>query len=121
MKIVNAKIFAFKYWLIKKLNASLENDKKAIKEGATITFKDYCKIQVVECTKKSYTKEAQEKIDKFAEENHLEKVETKYTRIDIDKIPIDIENDVNEMLEIIENNSNDRVATRVASAVAKHK
>ena len=46
MKTVNAKIFALKYKLIKMLNASLEKDKKAIKEGAAITRKDYCKIYI---------------------------------------------------------------------------
>lgn len=120
MKTVNAKIFAIKYKLAKMLNASLEKDKNAIKEGAKITFENYCKIQIVECTKKSYTKEQQEIIDKFAKENGLEKQETKYIRIDIDKIPTEVDDKVNEIINTLEND-NDKVITKVANTVANIK
>ena len=120
MKTVNAKIFAIKYKLAKMLNASLEKDKNAIKEGAKITFENYCKIQIVECTKKSYTKEAQEIIDKFAKENGLEKQETKYIRIDIDKIPTEVDDKVNEIINTLEND-NDKDIKRIASKVANIK
>ena len=120
MKTVNAKIFAIKYKLAKMLNASLEKDKNAIKEGAKITRNNYCKIQIVECTKKSYTKEAQEIIDKFEKENGLEKQETKNIRIDIDKIPTEVDDKVNEIINTLEND-NDKVITKVASAVANIK
>lgn len=120
MKTVNAKIFAIKYKLAKMLNASLEKDKNAIKEGAKITRNNYCKIQIVECTKKSYTKEAQEIIDKFAKENGLEKQETKYIRIDIDKIPTEVDDKVNEIINTLEND-NDKVITKVANTVANIK
>ena len=66
MKTVNAKWLAFKYKLAKKLNASIENDKNAIKEGAKITFEDYCKIQKVECSRKSYSKEIQQELEKLS-------------------------------------------------------
>ena len=120
MKTVNAKIFAIKYKLAKMLNASLEKDKNAIKEGAKITQKDYCKIQIVECTRKTYTKEAQEMIDKFAKENGLEKQETKYIRIDIDNISTEVDNKVNEIFTTLEND-NDKIIKRVASKVANTK
>lgn len=120
MKTVNAKIFAIKYKLAKMLNASLEKDKNAIKEGAKITRNDYCKIQIVECTKKSYTKEAQEIIDKFAKEKGFEKQETKYIRIDIDKIPTEVDDKVNEIINTLEND-NDKDIKRVASKVANIK
>lgn len=119
MKNVNAKIFAFKYALLKRLNASIEKDKNAMKEGAKITFENYCKIQLVECTKKTYTKEQQAILDKYAEENGIKKQETKYTRIDIDNIPNEIDERVNKMLETLENNDNDKIITKAASAVAK--
>lgn len=119
MKNVNAKIFAFKYALLKRLNASIEKDKNAIKEGSKITFENYCKIQLVECTKKSWSKEAQAIADKHLTELGFEKQETKYTRIDIDNIPTEIDERVNKMLETLENNDNDKIITKAASAVAK--
>lgn len=117
MKTINAKLFALKYKLLKVLTNSLEKDKNAIKEGATITRKDYCKIQLVNCTKKSYSKEDQEKLDKFAQENGIEKQETTYIRIDIDEIPTEIDDKVNEILTTLED-SNDKDIKRVASKVA---
>lgn len=120
MKTVNAKIFALKYKLVKKLNASLEKDKNALKEGATISRKDYCKIQLIECTKKTYTKEQQQVLDKYAEEKGFEKQETKYIRIDIDNIPTEIDNKVDEILNTLEE-SNDKIIKRAASKVASVK
>lgn len=120
MKTVNAKIFAIKYKLAKILNASLEKDINAIKEGAKITFEDYCKIQIIECTKKSYTKEQQEEIEKFAQEKGFVKQETKYIRIDIDNIPTEIDNKVEQIFTTLEND-NDKVIKRVANKVANIK
>ena len=120
MKIVNAKLFALKYKLLKKLNASLEKDKNAIKENAKITFDKYAKIQLVECTKRSYSKEDQEKLDKFAQENGIVKQETKYLRIDIDNIATEIDEKVDEILEYLED-SNDKDIKRVASKMANTK
>ena len=69
MAKVNAKILALKYKLEKALQKSIEKDKEAIKNGAEITFKDYCKIQVVECTRATYSKEDQAKLDEYAKNN----------------------------------------------------
>ena len=116
MKTVNAKIFALKYRLLKVLTNSLEKDKTAIKEGATITFKDYCKIQVVECQRASYSKEAQAILDEYAKSQGIEKQTTTYTRIDIDKVPNEIDEKVNDILQTLED-SNDKDIKRVASKV----
>ena len=117
MQKVNAKIFALKYKLIKVLTASIEKDKKAIKEGADITFKDYAKIQVVECTRTSYSKEDQAKLDEYATKMCIAKQVTHYTRIDIDNIPQEVDDKVNEILE----DSNDKVIAKVASKVSNIK
>ena len=90
MAKVNAKIFALKYKLMKKLETSLNKDKELIKEGAEITFKNYCKIQIVE---------------------------THYKRIDIDNIPIEIDQKVNDIFNTLED-SQDKDIKRVASKVA---
>lgn len=120
MKIVNAKLFALKYKLLKKLNASLEKDKEAIKEGAKITFENYAKIQLVECTRKTYSKEIQEKLEEYAKSKGYEKQETKYLRIDIDGIPGEIDTKVDEILATLED-SNDKMIKKVASKVANKK
>ena len=120
MKIVNAKLFALKYKLLKKLNASLEKDKEAIKENAKITFDKYAKIQIVECTKKSYSKEDQEKLEEYAKSKGYEKQETKYLRIDIDNIPEEVDTKVDEILTMLED-SNDKMIKKVASKVANRK
>ena len=117
MKKVNAKIFALKYKLMKKLETSLDNDKELIKNGAEITFKNYCKIQVVECTKASYSKEDQKKLDEYAKANLINKQITHYKRIDIDNIPIEIDQKVNDIFNTLED-SQDKDIKRVASKVA---
>lgn len=117
MKKVNAKIFTLKYKLLKRLETSLNKDKELIKNGAEITFKDYCKIQVVECTKASYSKEAQAKLDAYAKANLISKQITHYKRIDIDNVPIEVDNKVDEVFNILED-TQDKDIKRVASKVA---
>ena len=117
MKTINAKLFALKYKLLKKLNASLEKDKEAIKEGAKITIENYAKIQLVECTKKSYSKEVQQELEEYAKSKGYEKQETKYLRIDIDNIPEEVDEKVDEILATLED-SNDKMIKKVASKVA---
>ena len=117
MKKVNAKIFALKYKLMKKLETSLDNDKELIKNGAEITFKNYCKIQIVECTKASYSKEDQKKLDEYAKANLISKQITHYKRIDIDNIPIEIDQKVDNIFNTLED-SQDKDIKRVASKVA---
>lgn len=114
MKKVNAKIFALKYKLLKRLTDSLNNDKELIKNGAEITFKDYCKLQVVDCTKASYSKENQKKLDEWAEKNCITKQITHYKRIDIDNIPVEVDNQIDEIFNILEN-THDKEIKRVAS------
>lgn len=120
MKKVNAKIFALKYKLMKKLDTSLNKDKELIKEGAEITFKNYCKIQIVECTKASYSKEDQKKLDEYAKANLISKQITHYKRIDIDDIPVEVDNQVDEIFNTLENSQN-KIIQKVASKVANKK
>lgn len=117
MKKVNAKWFAFKYKLLKRIETSLNNDKELIKNGAEITFKNYCKLQVVECTKASYSKEAQAKLDAYAKANLITKQITHYKRIDIDNVPVEVDNKVDEIFNILEN-TQDKDIKRVASKIA---
>lgn len=116
-KTVNAKLFALKHKLYKLLDKSLEKDKNAIKEGAKITYNDYCKIQLVDCIRTSYSKEDQAKLDEYASKMLISKQVTHYTRIDIDDIPQEVDDKVNEILSTLEE-SNDRVVARVANKVA---
>lgn len=117
MAKVNAKLFALKYKLLKKLETSLNKDKELIKEGAEITFKNYCKIQIVECTKASYSKEDQKKLDEYAKANLISKQITHFKRIDIDNIPIEVDSQVDEIFNTLENSQN-KTIQKVASKVA---
>jgi hypothetical protein len=118
MQKVNAKIFALKYKLLKVLTNSIEKDKNAIKEGAEITYKDYAKIKLVDCVRTSYSKEDQKKLDEYASKMLISKQVTHYTRIDIDNIPTEVDDKVNEILDTLENN-NDKVIAKAASKVAR--
>ena len=120
MQKVNAKIFALKYKLLKVLTNSIEKDKKALKDGAEITYKDYCDIKLVECTRTSYSKEDQAKLDEYAAKNLISKQVTHYTRIDIDNVPQEVDTKVDEIFNTLED-SNDKVIARVASKVASTK
>lgn len=119
-KTVNAKCFALKYKLMKRLETSLNKDKELIKSGAKITFNDYCKIQLVDCTRTSYSKEDQAKLDEYASKMLISKQVTHYTRIDIDNIPQEVDDKVNEILITLEDN-NDKDIKRVASKMANKK
>ena len=117
MKKVNAKIFALKYKLLKRLTDSLNKDKDLIKEGAEITFKNYCDIKMVDCTKTSYSKEDQKKLDEYAKANLISKQITHYKRIDIDNVPIEIDQKVDDIFNVLEN-TQDKDIKRVASKIA---
>lgn len=121
MKTVNAKIFAIKYKLLKKLTDSLNKDKDLIKDGAKITFNDYCKIQVVDCTKASYSKDDQAKLDEYAQKNLISKQITHYKRIDIDNIPIEVDEKVDNIFNTIEQETNDKETKKVASKLQNTK
>ena len=116
MAKVNAKILALKYKLEKALQKSIEKDKEAIKNGAEITFKDYCKIQIIECQRADYDKEDKAKLDKLAMENGIAKKITHYKRIDIDEIPTEVDDKVEDVFNALED-SNDKVIARVANSV----
>lgn len=121
-KSVNAKIFALKYKLVKVLNASLEKDKTALKEGAKIAFNNYCKIQIVECSKSTLDKsKVQNLCDKYGVDISTLLNTTNYKRIDIDNVPTEVDDKVNEVLNTLENDSNDKNIKRVASVVANIK
>ena len=121
MKTVNAKIFALKYKLLKKLTDNLNKDKDLIKDGAKITFNDYCKIQVVDCTKASYSKDDQAKLDEYAQKNLISKQITHYKRIDIDNIPIEVDEKVDNIFNTLEQETNDKETKKVASKLQNTK
>ena len=114
MKNVNVRLYAILYKLDKIITEKLNEMKKAISNNANLTFEKYAKIQVVNCTRKSWSKEAQALADKYLTELGFEKQETNYTRIDIDNINEDIDNTVNNIINVLMN-SNDNTIKRVAS------
>lgn len=118
MKTVNALLYAVKYLLEKKLSASIKKDNEAIKNGAEITFSKYANIHVVECTRKEFSKEDKEVLEKYAEKKGITKQETKYLRVDVDNIDPQVDDKVNEILGELED-SNDKTTRRVASKVVR--
>lgn len=115
MARVNAKILALKYKLFKRLKDSLEKDKDAIKSGAEITFKDYCKIQVIDC-EKSTLDEA--KVQVLCNEYGIDiatlKKTTHYKRLDIKNVPTEVDNKVQDIFNTLED-SNDKVIAKTAN------
>ena len=115
MTKVNAKILALKYKLFKRLKDSLEKDKDAIKSGAEITFKDYCKIQVVDCEKSTLD---ETKVQVLCNEYGIDiatlKKTTHYKRLDIKNVPTEIDNKVQDIFNTLED-SNDKVIAKTAN------
>lgn len=115
MARVNAKILALKYKLFKRLKDSLEKDKDAIKSGAEITFKDYCKIDIVDC-KKSTLDET--KVQVLCNEYGIDiatlKKTTHYKRLDIKNVPTEVDNKVQDIFNTLED-SNDKVIAKTAN------
>ena len=71
-----------------KVQKNWVKDKKALKEGATITRKDYCKIQLVNCTKSTLDKaKVLELCNKYGVDIATLENTTEYIRIDIDNVP----------------------------------
>jgi hypothetical protein len=117
-KSVNVLVYAIKYTLKKMLDKSLTEDNEAIKNGAKLTFEKYAKIKQVECTRKDYTTEAKAKIEEFAKANNLQKVETKYIRIEVDNIDNTAIETAKEVFNTLENSDNKNIA-KVASKIAR--
>ena len=115
MARVNAKILALKYKLFKRLKDSLEKDKDAIKNGAEITFKDYCKIQVVDCEKSTLDEtKVQALCNKYGIDITTLKKTTHYKRLDIKNVPTEVDNKVRDIFNTLED-SNDKVIAKVAN------
>ena len=115
MTKVNAKVFALKHTLFKMLKDSLENDKDAIKNGAEIACKDYCKIQVVGC-EKSVLDET--KVQALCNEYGIDiatlKKTTHYKRLDIKNVPTEVNDKVEDIFNMLKD-SNDKVITKTAN------
>ena len=115
MAKVNAKVFALKHTLFKMLKDSLENDKDAIKNGAEITPKDYCKIQVVDCEKPMLD---EAKVQALCNEYGIDiatlKKTTHYKRVDVKNVPTKINDKVKDIFNMLED-SNDKVISKVAN------
>ena len=112
---VNAKILALKYKLEKALQKSIEKDKDAIKSGAEITFKDYCKIQVVDCEKSTLD---ETKVQVLCNEYGIDittlKKTTHYKRLDIKNVPTEVNDKVEDIFNMLKD-SNDKVITKTAN------
>ena len=120
MKKVNVKLFAILYRLDKLITKKLDEMKKDIIAGAETTYSHYADIKVVDCTRASYSKEDQMKLDEYAAKNCIAKQVTHYKRIDIDKIVVEVDMITDEIITTLEN-SNDKTVKRVASKVADNK
>lgn len=121
MVTVNAKLFALKHMLLKTLEKSLNKDKDLIKSGATITYNDYCKIQTIDCSKTTLDRsKVLEICDKYGIDIATLEKTTTYQRLDIDNVPTEITNKVEDIFSILED-TNDKLIARVASKVATTK
>ena len=118
MSKINAKILALKHELFKRLKDSLEKDKEAIKNGVEITFKDYCKIDIVDC-KKSTLDEA--KVQTLCNEYGIDiatlKKTTHYKRLDIKNVPTEVNDKVEDIFNMLQD-SNDKIITKTANIIA---
>ena len=118
MAKVNAKILALKYKLEKALQKSIEKDKDAIKSGAEITFKDYCKIQVVDCEKSTLD---ETKVQVLCNEYGIDiatlKKTTHYKRLDIKNVPTEVNDKVEDIFNMLKD-SNDKIITKTANIMA---
>jgi hypothetical protein len=119
MKVVNLKLFALKYRLVKILNESLEADKKAIKEGTEIWNKNYCDIRSVPIEKSALDREkVQELCDKYGIDIKTLEKTTTFSRLDVKNIPAEVDNKIDEILEIVKTISDDSNVKRVANGLA---
>lgn len=116
MKTVNVKLFAIIYTLAKILNRKLDEMKKAIVEGAELTFKNYAEVKIVKCSRKSWSKEAQKVADEYLTKLGYKKEETEYTRVEIDHLDPRVEATAEDVIATLED-SNDNAIKRVASKI----
>ena len=117
-KSVNIKLFATVYKLNKKLDALLTAMKKDIVAGANQTYASFAEVKVVECTKRSWSKEAQALADEYLTSLGYEKQETKYNRVDIDNINEVADAEVDAIINTLEA-SNDKLIARVAAGTKR--
>ena len=115
MARVNAKILTLKHELFKRLKDSLEKDKEAIKNGAEITFKDYCKIDIVDCKKSTLDEtKVQALCNEYGIDIETLKKTTHYKRLDIKNVPTEVNDKVEDIFNMLQD-SNDKVITKTAS------
>lgn len=118
---INVYLYAIKYKLHKILEASLEKDKEALKNGIVkLTNPQYATIKVVEYTRSAYNKADQAILDKYAEENGIVKETKTYKRVEIDNIDPKVDNIVSGIITTLEDSDN-KIAKRVATKIATKK
>lgn len=120
MKKVNVKLYATIDKLVKQLTKIQNEMKQDLINGAEKSFENYANIKVVECTRKSWSKEVQQELDEYAKSKGYEKVETQYKRVDIDNVNEEVNNTIEEVVNMLDN-SNNKLVTKVASKVANVK
>lgn len=100
----------------KKINT--EENKTAIRNGdATYKFADYCNITLKDYSTSKYSEEDQRRIDKFIEENHIEKIKETKENYSIVFTPSEKAiKEFNKMLTELEN-SQYRNISKVASKI----
>lgn len=117
MARVNAKILTLKHELFKRLKDSLEKDKEAIKNGAEIAYKDYCKIDIVDCKKPTLDEtKVQALCNEYGIDIETLKKTTHYKRVDIKNVPTEVDNKVEDIFNMLKD-SNDKVITKTANII----
>lgn len=104
----------------KKINN--EKTKECIRNGeATYKFADYCNISLKDYSTSRYSEEDQRKIDKFIEENHIEKIkETKENYSTVFTPSEKAIKEFNKMLDELENSQYKNIS-KVASKIKASK
>lgn len=125
MNNVNGLIFTIIYLIEKLAKNYIDNAKNDIKNGAKVTFNNkFARIHVESVTpsKKVYSAEEQEKLDKFIATLHpIEQPKTKRVEVDdIAEIATNIAgNTFTTMLETLQQDSNKWLAKAAAKVMAK--
>lgn len=121
--IIDLRLMAFAtLWKKYEKKINTNSTKEAIRDGsATYKFADYCNITLDKHTTAKYSKEDQEKIDKFIEENGIKKISETKENYSVEFVPSEKAlKEFDKMIKELENSQYRNIA-KVASMVKRTK
>lgn len=118
MKKTDKRLYATLDVLIKLLTQVLEEMKKDIRETEAYTFNNYCNLNVVNKTKRDFSKETKAKMEAWAlSKGYKKELVSSWKEIKITKVNPKTDKIINDLLMTLSENTTDKTIAKLVTNV----